>query len=244
MHTTALKNAKRFFDVYLTRRIERGEPLQVVEIGARNVNGSLRSVAPAGLTNYVGVDLEAAPGVDVVLSDPYQLPFATDSIDAIVCSSCFEHAEFFWESFLEIQRVLKPNGLLYLNMPSGGEFHRYPVDCWRFYPDSGLALAKWARAKGYATVQLESYTGYQEDDIWADQVCVFLKDASSADQYQGRITAGFDRYRNGLSYPLLDQYLNPCQWNEDQERAWLWRLGVRVRRRLRNLLQLGHAAAG
>ena len=34
--------------------------------------------------------------------------------------------------------------LFYLNAPSNGEFHRYPVDCWRFYPDAGGALGDLA----------------------------------------------------------------------------------------------------
>ena len=28
--------------------------------------------------------------------------------------------------------------------PSAGKIHRYPFDCWRFYPDAGLALASYA----------------------------------------------------------------------------------------------------
>jgi SAM-dependent methyltransferase len=70
----------------------------------------------------------------------YKLPFADGSVDVVLSSSCFEHSEFFWLLFLEILRVLRPEGLFYLNAPSNGPFHRYPVDCWRFYPDSGNAL--------------------------------------------------------------------------------------------------------
>lgn len=231
MHATALKNARRFFDVYVTPRMQAGQRLRVVEIGARNVNGSLRDVAPQGL-DYIGVDLEAAPGVDIVLDDPYVLPFEDGSVDAILSSSCFEHSEFFWQSFLEIQRVLKPTGLFYLNAPSGGEFHRYPVDCWRFYPDSGMALARWARSRGFATALLESYTGEQEDDIWADQVAVFLRDEAHAIEFPRRILDGPLRFRNGLRHPQLDQLLNPQRWNQDQQRAWLWRATLRLRRRL------------
>lgn len=227
MHATAMKNGSRFFEVYVKKM---ADPV-VVEIGARNVNGSLRAVLPAQ-ARYIGVDLAAAPNVDVVLDDPYKLPFEDSSIDAVVSSSCFEHAEFFWESFLEIQRVLKPEGLFYMNVPSNGEFHRYPVDCWRFYPDSGLALARWARSKGYGTTLLESYTGRQEDDDWNDQVCVFVKDEAQASRYPDRITAGFAQFDNGLSYPRLDDYLRPRNRTQDQRRAALWHWLQRMRRGL------------
>jgi hypothetical protein len=61
--------------------------------------------------------------------------------------------------FIEIQRVLKPEGLFYLNAPSNGTYHRYPVDCWRFYPDSGVALSHWGQKNGYNTQLIESFVG-------------------------------------------------------------------------------------
>ena len=79
----------------------------------------------------------------MVLDDPYHLPLASESVDVVVSSSRFEHVEFFWLMFNEVLRVFKPDGLFYLNAPSNGEFHRYPVDCWRFYPDAAQALVNW-----------------------------------------------------------------------------------------------------
>lgn len=231
MHQTAMRNGARFFDVY----VKKITAPTIVEIGARNVNGSLRSIVPEQV-KYVGVDLVAAPSVDVVLEDPYKLPFEDNSIDAVVCSSCFEHAEFFWETFLEIQRVLKPDGLFYMNAPSNGDFHRYPVDCWRFYPDSGVALARWAQRKGYRTTLLESYTGRQEDDIWADQICIFVKDSSMASRYPDRITANFSAFNNGISYPQLDIYLNEQSRSQDQRRAVIWHFTQRARRAIKRVM--------
>ena len=43
-----------------------------------------------------------------------------------------------------MSRVLKPGGLLCLVAPSSGAVHRYPVDCWRFYPDSAQAITQYA----------------------------------------------------------------------------------------------------
>ena len=64
----------------------------------------------------------------------------------------------FWVSYLEILRILKPVGLFYLNAPSDGAVHKYPVDCWRFYPDSGQALVTWSKRNGFNNVLLECYT--------------------------------------------------------------------------------------
>ena len=145
---------KYFFSTYL----KDATGLKIVEIGSQDVNGSLRSVAPKS-NDYIGVDFSEGKGVDLILTDPYVLPFEDSSIDVIVSSSCLEHSEFFWLSFNEALRVLKPTGLLYINVPSDGKYHRYPVDCWRFYPDSGIALQNWGNRSGFECALLESFIG-------------------------------------------------------------------------------------
>ena len=189
MHNSALNTGRNFFEVYCNT----STPLTVVDIGSQDVNGSLRSVCQS-THKYIGVDFVQGKGVDVVLQEPYKYPFADNSVDVVVSSSCFEHSEFFWISFLECIRILKPSGLFYMNAPSNGPFHRYPVDCWRFYPDSGIALAKWGIANGNANLTLlESFVSQQDkgaaiDSKWNDFAAVFLKDASFKDQYQRRMS--------------------------------------------------------
>lgn len=217
MHSSALMNGKLFFDAYVAAL----GAVKVVDIGAQDVNGSLKSVCPP-LAQYIGVDFVAAKGVDIVLTDPYRLPLDTDSIDVIVSSSCFEHSEMFWVLFLEIIRVLKPEGLFYLNSPSNGEFHRFPVDCYRFYPDCGNALAKWARLNGHRTLSLESYVSNQSGGHWNDFVSVFLKDDAHLDRHRRRILDSFSEFTNGRVHPSnggVDTevvFLNPASRQEDQ----------------------------
>jgi SAM-dependent methyltransferase len=182
MHDTAMEYGQRFFETY----VRGAKGLTIIDVGAQDICGSLRSVSPPDNT-YIGVDFAEGKGVDIVIDDPYSLPFADQSVDVCVSSSCFEHAEFFWLSFNEILRILKPEGLLYLNAPSNGAFHRYTVDCWRFYPDSGTALQNWGRRSGYPVVLLESFIGIQKRDIWNDFVAVFLKDERYLDRYPARI---------------------------------------------------------
>jgi SAM-dependent methyltransferase len=214
MHDTAMRNAKRFFDVYVRDGVGR----QIVEIGSQDVNGSLRTVCPSGV-DYVGVDFVEGPGVDVVLSDPYRLPVPSSTVDAVLSSSCFEHSEMFWLLYLEIMRLLKPGGLFYLNVPANGWFHRYPVDCYRFYPDSANALAKWGRLHGLRCTVLEQYTCNQADDGWNDYVAVFLKDESECSRYPRRIIDEFSSFRNGSKYPELTTFINPTETSEDQRPA-------------------------
>ncbi len=194
MHKTALLNAKAFFDTYAAN----SQGMIVVDIGAQDVNGSLRSVAPTQV-KYIGVDFVAGKGVDVILDDPYQLPFDDNSVDIVLSSSCFEHSELFWLVYLEMLRILKPSGLLYLNVPSNGDYHRYPVDCWRFYPDSGNALISWAKRNHYNPLLLESYISNQYKGVFNDYVGVFIKDKNHEHLYPSRIIESKKDFYNGFN---------------------------------------------
>lgn len=168
MHDTALALGALFFDRY-----GRGAR-SCLDIGSMDINGSLRSVCPVDLA-YTGVDLEAGPGVDVVTAQPSELPFPSESFDLVVSSSAFEHDGLFWLTFLEMLRVLEPGGVLYLNAPSNGHYHRHPLDCWRFYPDAGLALVQWAERSGVPCRLLESFISSRCQAEWNDCVIVVRK---------------------------------------------------------------------
>lgn len=209
MHNTAMNNCKSFFDTYSTSLSSLSE-VHVVEIGSQDVNGSLRAVCPKNF-KYTGLDFQKAKGVDIVLDDPYKLPFEENSVDIILSSSCFEHSEMFWLVYLEVIRVLKPGGLFYLNAPSSGSFHRFPVDCWRFYPDSGKALVAWASRNGMSSEMLETYT--QIGGSWQDCVTIFVKDSARTSNYPNRIIDKKKDFENGIVYGV-DTIFNPsyiCQ---------------------------------
>lgn len=212
MHHSAMANASLFFQTY----IPTGEGKVILEIGSQDVNGSIRQVAPKG-AKYTGVDFVEGKGVDVVLDDPYTLPFDDNSIDVCVSSSVFEHSEMFWILFLEILRILKPDGLFYLNVPSNGNFHRYPVDCWRFYPDSGNALVTWAKRNNYSPAMLESFVSNQTSDVWNDFIAVFVKEEVNAIKYPNRILQIKKDFYNGIAQNN-QEILNLNFFPEDQKK--------------------------
>lgn len=172
MHGTAMKIGGAFFRHYLSG----SAGARVLDVGGLDVNGTLRSAAPDHW-EYVSVDMVAGPGVDVVLDDPYAFPFAEGAFDAVVSTSCFEHDLFFWITFNEMCRVCRSGGYVYLNVPSSGAYHRYPDDCWRFYPDAGLALERWASRSGHRVVLCESFIALDYEDVWNDFVGIFRKQA-------------------------------------------------------------------
>src|SRR5437764_10364137 len=95
----------------------------------------------------------------------------------------------FWLTLLEVCRVLKKGGYVYLNAPSRGIYHRYPIDAWRFFPDAGISLRNWARLNKHDLELLESFVTQNDSDIWNDFVMIFGKNSrpaslSVSEQYQ------------------------------------------------------------
>ncbi|ABP33541.1 glycoside hydrolase family 99-like domain-containing protein [Polynucleobacter asymbioticus] len=196
MHRSAKMLGNLFFQTYCLNR----GPLVVLDIGSQDINGSLKNELPDEI-KYIGVDFSGGNNVDVVLEDPYILPFESNSIDALVCSSVFEHSDFYWVLFLELVRIIKPGGLIYINAPSNGYIHRYPVDSWRFYPDAGHSLALWATRNGYDIKLLESFIHGKirsagEEGEWNDFVAIFVKGSSNANTFDKRILDSIVDYSN------------------------------------------------
>jgi SAM-dependent methyltransferase len=213
MHQSAHDTGYLFFQTYVHPRT----PAVIVEIGSAGPHPVLRSFAPA-TSKYIGIDMIEDKNVDIVVSDPYTLPFDDNSVDVVVSSSCFEHSEFFWLLFNDIVRVLRPGGIFYLNVPSNGNFHRYPVDCWRFYPDSAKALCNWANRSGHKPIVLESFTTEQtERDIWNDYIAVFLKSVDYLHSYPNRMVHKISNYTNGMIYDSND-ILQYHEYSEDVRR--------------------------
>jgi len=205
MHDTSFENLELFIDTYF----HNASGLKVVDVGSRLRTPEKKIKWKEILENldYIGVDLVKGDNVDVVLENPYEYPFEDESIDVIIANSIFEHSEFFWELFLELIRILKPTGILYINAPSNGDFHRGDfnqdilVDVYRFYPDSGKALQKWGAKKGFKDlILLESYTFKKRTKNWNDFVAVFLKDKNYLNMYKNRIIENTNHFYNGYSY--------------------------------------------
>ena len=81
MHLTAEQNAKRFFETYVSQN---KNDVSFLEIGSYLSTFNIRSLSPTN-SKYVGVDLGEGPGVDIVLDDPYKLPFEDNFFDFCFC---------------------------------------------------------------------------------------------------------------------------------------------------------------
>ena len=175
MHLSSFEKMKFFREKYLSSKENLG--LKILDLGSTDIFGCYRPIFDKENWQYTGVDLAPGKNVDIVLSDPYNwLELKTGSFDVFISGQTFEHIEYFWVTILEIERVLKPGGLCCILAPSGGPEHRYPLDCWRFYPDGFNALARYANLDVLEVGTDWESRGYEDDsDIWADTFLIAKK---------------------------------------------------------------------
>lgn len=185
MHLSSYNNMQRFVSRYLGPLEEKA--LTIADIGSQDVNGSYKPLFQHPSWRYIGVDMIAGANVDVVLRHSYQwAELETNHFDVVVSGQALEHIEYFWLAMLEIHRILKPGGLCCLIAPSGGPEHRYPVDCWRFYPDGFRALARYADLEELEVyAQWDSNLYPDHDPRWMDCVLIAKKRLASAPPQEG-----------------------------------------------------------
>lgn len=179
MHASSLENMRRFISKYM----DENASYRILDVGSQEVpgeaNGSYRKLFENPLWRYEGADIVPGNNVSVVLEHPYRWKnVKSRSFDCVVCGQMLEHDEFFWLSMLEIARILREGGLCCIIAPSGGPEHRYPVDCYRYYPDGMRAAARYAGLE-----VLEAYAQWNEelypnlDRYWRDCVLICRKPA-------------------------------------------------------------------
>lgn len=118
-----------------TVRFEDVARQDILEVGSLNVNGSPRlNVAPFGPHTYIGVDLEAGPGVDRILNaEDILSAFGDGAFDSVFCTETLEHVEDWRKVVSGMKRVLRPNGTLFVTTRSiGFPYHPHPIDTWRY----------------------------------------------------------------------------------------------------------------
>jgi SAM-dependent methyltransferase len=124
----------------------------VVEIGSRDVNGSLRKIFEG--KDYIGLDLYEGPGVDVVADATTWRPQAP--VDVVVCVSVLEHAPAAEQLVMAAHDMLKNGGTLIIQAASSMRPHSAidghylaPTDPPEWYRNiSQIELDRWFKSFG------------------------------------------------------------------------------------------------
>ena len=108
---------------------------RVLEIGAYNVNGSLRSIIEkSNPQEYVGIDIIDGNGVDIVCSIEDAIEkFGKESFDLVISNELLEHVKDWRLAISNIKNLIRPGGVALITTRSFGfPYHGYPNDFWRY----------------------------------------------------------------------------------------------------------------
>jgi SAM-dependent methyltransferase len=117
----------------------------VLEIGSKRYGGppvffDYRTLFPS-CTPYLGVDMEAGEGVDLVLDMTSRFGAVRDhlqnkSFNTVICMSVLEHVDDVFKFARNITALLNEGGAAVLSVPFSWGVHSYPADYWRFTPNA------------------------------------------------------------------------------------------------------------
>lgn len=116
---------------------------RVIEVGACDVNGSVRPIIEAhGPASYLGVDYAPGPRVDQVVDCTALVDtFGEASFDVVVTTEMLEHVRDWKACVANLVGIVAENGLLVVTTRSPGfPFHGYPEDHWRYTPQTMRAI--------------------------------------------------------------------------------------------------------
>jgi SAM-dependent methyltransferase len=142
-----------FFEAVVEANKTLVEGASVLEIGSHDydLNGSVRKVfAAAG--RYVGIDLVAGPGVDLV-GFGHELDHRDGSYDVVISGECFEHDPHWRETFSNMVRMTRPGGLLAFSCASRGR------------PEHWTTRTNKALSPGTQAVGMDYYRNLDEGDF-------------------------------------------------------------------------------
>jgi SAM-dependent methyltransferase len=145
--------------------------LTVIEIGSRNINGSVRCHFPGA--DWIGLDLHPGPCVDVVCDAMLYKP--SEQVDRVVCCEVFEHTSHWREIIASVFGWLKPGGIFLITCAGTGRSPHSAIDGGALRPDEHYEnigqheVEAALRAAGFGKITT------RRNERWKDTYAVAIK---------------------------------------------------------------------
>lgn len=145
--------------------------LKILEVGSYNINGSVRDFLSPFALEYVGIDPNPGPNVDLVASGEEYVRFGY--FDVVVTTETFEHAPGWKTVVQKSYENLSVGGVFIATMAGEGRaphsaLDEKPIRDWEHYANIGeWDLGKTLRDVGFADIATDKHG--------ADLRCVAVK---------------------------------------------------------------------
>ncbi|PSH03655.1 MAG: methyltransferase type 11 [Acidobacteria bacterium] len=129
------------------------EGMRILEIGSREITGPSEARKRFSKAEYTGFDFYPGNNVDVV-GDAHKLSSyfkKEEKFDIIYSSACFEHFAMPWLVAIEIAKLLKVGGIVFVETHFSHSSHERP---WHFFQFSDMALRTlFSSALGFECIE-------------------------------------------------------------------------------------------
>lgn len=127
--------------------------MRILEVGSREVTAKSSARKEFSKAKYIGFDIYPGKNVDVV-GDAHKLSsyfLGQEKFDIIYTSACFEHFAMPWIVAIEISKLLKVGGIVFVETHFSFSTHERP---WHFFHFSDMALrALFPKALGFECIE-------------------------------------------------------------------------------------------
>lgn len=114
------------------------------------------------ITHYVGLDIENALEYDVLIKpdftwDGIEMPFEDGQFETAFGTEVLEHCPRPEMILNEVNRILKPGGVLFFTVPFLWPLHEVPHDEYRYTP---FALKRFLEETGFENIDIKATGGW------------------------------------------------------------------------------------
>ena len=181
-------------------------PARLLVIGSGSDNPEMARLARDPRIELVATDVQ--PGSEVsVICDAHELPFADGTMDGVISQWVLEHVADPERVVEEIHRVLRPDGIVYSEVPFMQQVHFGRFDFTRWSPSGHRRLYRF-----FDEISMSIVTGPGTALSWS--LVWFLKSFPS---HEGRLSKWLGRFGRAISLPLrlVDRWLvtRPGSWD-------------------------------